>query len=141
MTRRLVDGINHVALVTRDLERLTGFFRDVFGAEVLTELEAEGRIRRHCLLQVGERAALHLMEAPDAELPEGPMFSRGRLDHLGLSVADEVSLHSARERLVDVGQSAGEINDLGAVLSVHFRDPDGTEGEVCWLKQPFPADA
>jgi hypothetical protein len=35
-----------------------------------------------------------------------------------------------RRRLVDTGASDGTVNDLGAIRSMFFRDPDGLEGEV-----------
>ena len=58
------------------------------------------------------------------------MFERGRLDHIGFTVDDEVALMALRDRLLAVGASSGSIRRLGPMLSVRFQDPEGFEGEI-----------
>jgi predicted lactoylglutathione lyase len=51
-----------------------------------------------------------------------------------LAVESEEKLKEIRDRLVAVGASPGEITQFGtALLSVFFRDPDGSELEVAYL--------
>lgn len=126
-------GIHHVAVLTHDLHELKDFYAQAFGSRVLAHLPRDGPIARHALLDVGG-GFLHLMEVPGATIVDSGMFERGRLDHLALSVPDERSLREARDSLVRLGASAGEITDFGVALSVHFRDPGGMDGEVCWTK-------
>lgn len=38
----ITSGFNHVATLTVDLDRLIGFYQDVFDAEVTFEMAAEG---------------------------------------------------------------------------------------------------
>lgn len=128
----LLDGINHVAVLTSDTDRLTAFYGEIFGATV------DGRLRdeegfRLTLVKVGPTAELNVFEiAGNHEARrQAPMFGRGRLDHLGLQAASLDAFATIRERLVAAGASDGFVTDFGHVLSVFFRDPDGLEGEVC----------
>ena len=65
------------------------------------------------------------------------MFERGRLDHLGFTVADQAALAEVRDRLVAVDASSGDVTPLGPVLSVRYRDPDGFEGEINCFNPDF----
>jgi catechol 2,3-dioxygenase-like lactoylglutathione lyase family enzyme len=58
------------------------------------------------------------------------MLDRGHLDHLALTVADDESFRRVIANLVARGASTGDIDDLGAVHSVWFTDPDGMRGEI-----------
>lgn len=129
-----LSGVNHVATVTRDLDALVRFYRGAFGAEVRWAMRQPGDDgARHYLVDLGGGALLHAFENPEAEFPEG-MFRRGRIDHLGLAVADEAALDGVRRRLVEMGASDGAVSDFGLMLSVGFTDPDGMACEVCCFK-------
>jgi catechol 2,3-dioxygenase-like lactoylglutathione lyase family enzyme len=63
------------------------------------------------------------------------MGGRGPIDHYALAVDSEEKLLQIRDRLVARGASPGEVTQFGpALLSVFFRDPDGAELEVAYLK-------
>ena len=60
------------------------------------------------------------------------MMGRGAIDHFGIAVGSPDVLERVRTRLGAAGaQQVGELQPLGDVLSVFFRDPDGMELEVC----------
>ncbi len=126
----LLAGINHVALVTDDLDRLIDFYASVFDADVMVELD-EGDVR-HALIDLGNGAALHPFEVDGSDQGSGSprTFGRGHLDHVALNVADEPAFQKLRHRLVDAGASDGAVTDFGRVRTVWFRDPDGCEGEI-----------
>jgi catechol 2,3-dioxygenase-like lactoylglutathione lyase family enzyme len=136
----LVGGLNHVAQVTRNLDRLTNFYADVFDVP-FAELPPH-RDRRHGFLLLGRGSPdgdpgpmLHVFELPEeATGPFGPadqMFRRGRLDHLAIEAADEHALAEVRDRLVELGASDGVVRVFGGwLLSVNFVDPDGMRLEV-----------
>lgn len=128
----LVDGFNHVAVLTADTGRFVEFYREVFGAEVAGRMEmgAEGVLT---FVRVGPQAEINLFEVYGSTEParQTPMFGRGRIDHLGLQAASLEAFEEIRRRLIERGAADHFVTDFGPVLSVFFRDPDGLEGEVC----------
>ena len=126
----MLDGFNHVAILTADLGRLESFYRDVFEVDDVQRMEHRGL--RHSLVRVGPSAVLHAFEQ-DAPAP-APIFERGRVDHLALNVDEHDEFERLRRRLVDVGASTGDVTDFGALLSVTFEDPDGLFCELCWMR-------
>jgi catechol 2,3-dioxygenase-like lactoylglutathione lyase family enzyme len=137
----LVGGFNHVAQVTRDLDRLARFYDEVLEVP-FCELPGGDDRGRHGFLLLGRGTSeedpgpvLHVFEVPEevtGPLPDaGAFFRRGRLDHLAIEASDERSLCEIRDRLVERGASDGSIRLFGGwFLSVHLVDPDGMELEV-----------
>jgi catechol 2,3-dioxygenase-like lactoylglutathione lyase family enzyme len=63
-------GVNHITFLTSDLDRLVGFYQEVFGARKLMELpvpEPEGP-GRHALITLGAGATLHPFELSRTQL-------------------------------------------------------------------------
>jgi catechol 2,3-dioxygenase-like lactoylglutathione lyase family enzyme len=127
----LLSGLNHVAILTSDTDRLVRFYEEVFDASTGGAVE-DGPLKV-TFINVGSTAELNVFEIEgNAEATkQTPMFGRGRIDHLGLEAADIDAFDEIRRRLIDRGSSDGFVTDFGPVLSVFFRDPDGLEGEVC----------
>ncbi|MBV8951569.1 MAG: VOC family protein [Actinobacteria bacterium] len=128
----LLDGVNHVAILTNDTERLHAFYRDVFDAPVSLDREENPGVRLS-FVDVGPNTQLNVFEVADNDEArrQTPMFGRGRIDHLGLQAASQEAFDTIRRRLIDRGATDGFVTDFGPVLSLFFRDPDGLEGEVC----------
>ena len=131
----LLDGVNHVALITGDTDRLVRFYEEVFDAKVSHREEIPpGTLT---MIDIGPRSELNVFElrgdaAPD--VPHGSMFSHGPIDHMGLQAADREAFVEIRKRLMARGASDGFVTDFGRAHSVFFTDPDGLEGEVLlWL--------
>ena len=130
-------GFNHVATMTANLERYLQFYGDVFGAEVITIMDAEGDHPRMAVVNMGGGGALNVFEVPADSIvgDRTKMGGRGPIDHYAFAVASEKKLLEIRDRLVERGASPGEVTQFGpALLSVFFRDPDGAELEVAFLK-------
>jgi catechol 2,3-dioxygenase-like lactoylglutathione lyase family enzyme len=127
----LLDGVNHVAILTADSDRLHAFYREVFDATVSRDVE-EREGMRLSFVDIGEGRELNVFELAgnDEASRQVPMFGRGRIDHLGLQAASLEAFEEIRQRLVARGASDGFVTDFGPVLSLFFRDPDGLEGEV-----------
>jgi catechol 2,3-dioxygenase-like lactoylglutathione lyase family enzyme len=127
----LLSGIDHVAVLTGDLDRFVAFYAEVFdaGHEVLEERDGFRMVR----VDVGPASELNVFEvAGNAEHErQVPMFGRGRLDHLALHAGSMEAFEQIRDRLVARGASDGFVTDFGPILSLFFRDPDGLEAEVC----------
>lgn len=135
----LLDGFNHVALISTDVARLGRFYAEVFDADVgPTRAHGEGGEETMTVIRVGPHTELNVLVIPGntEALRQTPMWGRGRIDHLGLQAASPEAFSAIRQRLIDVGASDGTVNDFGPVRSMFFRDPDGLEGEVLVAKAP-----
>ncbi len=129
----LLNGINHIALISNDIDRLRTFYTEVFEAEVgPTKPHGDNGDETMTMIRIGPHTELNVFTIEGNPEPDRqtPMWGRGRLDHFGLQAASAESFETIRRRLVDRGASDGNINDFGSVRSLFFRDPDGLEGEV-----------
>lgn len=128
----LLNGFNHVAVLTADTERFCAFYVEVFDAEVENQ-QAMGDGARLTFVRIGPHTDFNVFEVPgNTEASrQTPMMGRGRLDHLALHAASIESFDEIRQRLMARGASDGFVTDFGPVLSLFFRDPDGLEAEVC----------
>jgi catechol 2,3-dioxygenase-like lactoylglutathione lyase family enzyme len=126
-------GFNHIATLTTDLERHAEFYRRVFGAEVTFRMDATPDHPRMFILDLGGGAALNVFEATQEEIigEQRKQGHRGAIDHFGIAVDSLTALEDVKQRLIDAGADIGEIQRLGDLWSLFFRDIDGMELEVC----------
>jgi catechol 2,3-dioxygenase-like lactoylglutathione lyase family enzyme len=132
----LIAGVNHVAVLTDDLDRFVEFYTGVFDLEVVfTETTPAFR---HAILRTGPHSWLHPAQVfgnpHGVAVPD--MFDRGHLDHLALTVASPEAFAVLRRRLADRGASGGAVDDLGAFQSCWFEDPDGMRVELTVIIDP-----
>jgi catechol 2,3-dioxygenase-like lactoylglutathione lyase family enzyme len=126
----LLDGINHVALLTTDTDRLVAFYTEVFDATVFAQREEAPGVKL-TFLDIGPATQFNVFEIEGEAQDHTPMFGRGPIDHMGLQAADKEAFDTIRTRLMERGATDGFVTDFGGALSVFFRDPDGLECEVC----------
>ena len=128
----LLDGMNHVAILTNDTDRLHSFYRDVFEATVSHDMVVGEGIRLS-MVDIGPFTELNVFQIDGNHESERqtPMFGRGRLDHLALQAKSLEAFDVIRDRLRARGATDGFVTDFGPILSLFFTDPDGLEGEVC----------
>jgi catechol 2,3-dioxygenase-like lactoylglutathione lyase family enzyme len=127
----LLDGVNHIAWISKDVDRLGRFYTTVFDAVVgLTREHGPGETMT--VIDIGPATQLNIfvIDGNTQADRQTPMWGRGRIDHVGLAAASPEAFETIRSRLVDAGASDGTVNDFGKALSIFFRDPDGLEGEV-----------
>jgi catechol 2,3-dioxygenase-like lactoylglutathione lyase family enzyme len=131
----LLKGLNHVAVITNDSDRLQRFYQEVFDALVLRDGSEfpEGEGPRLTIIKIGDWAELNVFEiSGNTEADrQTPMFGRGRLDHLALQAESFEAFVEIRDRLIAHGAADDFVTDFGGMLSIFFRDPDGLECEVC----------
>lgn len=127
----LLDGVNHVAILTNDTDRLHAFYRDVFDATIGNDFSPEPGMRLS-FVDIGPGRELNVFQFDgNAEATrQTPMFERGRIDHIGLQAASVDAFDTIRERLIERCCTDGFVTDFGPALSLFFVDPDGLEGEV-----------
>ncbi len=130
----LLNGFHHVATITNDIDRLVAFYTEMFDAEVVRDGDEfpDGTGPRLTVIHIGELAELNVfsIEGNTEADRQGPMFGRGRLDHIGLRTGSIDDFEIIRARLMAAGACDDFVTDFGSVLSLFFRDPDGLEGEV-----------
>src|SRR5436309_1332569 len=99
--RMLLDGVNHVAIITKDSERLHHFYEEVFDATVSRDMEEQPGVRLS-FIDIGPGRELNVFEVEgntEADR-QTPMFGRGRIDHLALQAASKEAFDAIRERLI-----------------------------------------
>lgn len=127
----LLDGVNHVAVLTGDTQRLSRFYSEVFDSPPARVIEQQPGFTLS-LIDIGDGRELNVFELDgntEADR-QTPMFARGRLDHVGLQAASLEAFEEIRSRLIACGAADDFVSDFGSVLSVFFVDPDGLECEV-----------
>ncbi len=131
MGRVLLDGVNHVAVLTGDTERLSRFYSDVFDVPAARIIEQQPGFKLS-LIDIGDGRELNVFEIDgNAESDrQTPMFGRGRLDHVGLQATSLEAFEEIRRRLIACGAADDFVTDFGPYFSLFFVDPDGLEGEV-----------
>lgn len=131
-----VTGLNHVAVMTGDLDRFIAFYTAAFGFEVVFKESMQGM--RHAVLRIGAESWLHPVEVSGGQHASGDsaMFQRGHLDHLALTAASREAFEQTRQRLIAAGASDGAVDDLGAYHALWFSDPDGMRGELVLIVDP-----
>jgi catechol 2,3-dioxygenase-like lactoylglutathione lyase family enzyme len=128
-------GINHVAMLTCDIDAFITFYTEVFDAVLVDDLD-EGQLR-HAFIDLGGGATLHPFQIPDNPHAAGSaaMFRRGHLDHFAINVDDPASFEELRRRLVARRATDGTVTDFGSLRTVSFCDPDGFEAEIALWQQ------
>ena len=137
-------GVNHIAFLTSDIDRLAAFYEEVFGAAKVLDLpipEPEGP-GRHALISIGAGASLHAFEFSRIAPPSAaPMFQRGRIDHFALNVPDPETFEQLRTKLVARGSTDGTVTDFGVMRVLTFTDPDGQSVELAhWVGARDPGE-
>ena len=160
-------GVNHLALVCRDMSRTVDFYTRILEMPLIKTIELPFGLGQHFFFDCGGGDTLAFFWFPDAPEPapgvSGPgvrpdtgslTSAIGSMNHVAFSVpADEIETY--RERLIARGVACSEIanhddSELGVaeelhegvfVRSVYFLDPDGILLELAAWTRPFgPGD-
>ncbi len=154
-------GINHLALVCRDMAVTVDFYTNVLGMPLVKTIELPAGMGQHFFFDCGGGDSLAFFwfpNAPDgvpgisapADRPDkGDLTSAiGSMNHVAFDVAPE-KIEEYRERLLAAGVDCTEIanhddSEWGIsdemhegvfVRSIYFQDPDGILLEfACWLR-------
>lgn len=133
-------GINHLAMITSDMDQTVRFYRDVLGCR-LTATIGTDRFR-HYFFEIGKGNTIAFFEWPGVEpgVPEKPagMPAPGRqFDHLSFNVDTYDDLLALQQRLRDRGVDVTRIVDHQFIHSIYFDDPNGIALEASvWLMDP-----
>ena len=129
-------GINHLALVTDDMDATVRFYHGVLGAPLVATIGTPGF--RHYFFQLGDQQTLAFFEYKGAAIepftkPAGVPDERAiQFDHLSFNLPDERALEALRARLEAHGCEITEVVDQEVMRSVYFTDPNGIALEASW---------
>ena len=128
----LLDGVNHIAWISKDAGRLGRFYEQVFGA-VVGPTRGHGPGETMTVIDIGPATQLNVfvIDGNTEADRQTPMFGRGRIDHMALQAESIEAFDTIRDRLIARGAADEFVTDFGPMLSLFFRDPDGLECEVC----------
>lgn len=162
-----IQGVNHVALVCKDMAKTVEFYRDILGMPLTKTIDLPGNKGQHFFFDIGNGDSLAFFWFPDA--PEGTpgvsapsalptqgsfVTAHGSMNHLAFNVPAE-KFDEYCERLKAKGvkvskvsnhdnspsQISETVTDDVFVRSIYFFDPDGACLEfAAWTKPLGPHD-
>ena len=144
-------GINHLAMVTRDIDKTIGFWRDLLGMRLVAGLGGGGS--RHYFFEISENDLLAFFEWPEAmpveEKDHGfPVAGPVVFDHVSFGVESEDDLWEIKDRFTAAGFAVSGVIDHGFIRSIYSFDPNGIPIEfsanvagVDVRKKPMMGDA
>jgi catechol 2,3-dioxygenase-like lactoylglutathione lyase family enzyme len=120
-------GINHLAMVTGDMDRTIRFWRDLLGMRLVAGLGSKGY--RHYFLEISDRDMIAFFEWEGVEsLPEKdhgvPVKGPFAFDHISFGVEGDGELWELKDRLEVAGFWVSEVIDHGFIRSIYTFDPN-----------------
>ncbi|MBU2551059.1 MAG: VOC family protein [Proteobacteria bacterium] len=121
-------GINHLAMVTGDMDRTVLFWRDLLGLRLVAGLGQPGY--RHYFFEISENDLLAFFEWEGAEpVPEKdhgyPVRGPVVFDHVSFGVETADDLWELKDRLEAAGFPVSGVIDHGFIHSIYTWDPNG----------------
>ena len=137
-------GINHLALVTNDMEKTVRFYRDVLGMPLVGAVgnTPNGYPYRHYFFEIGPSNTLAFFEWPgmieEYHKPAGqPVKGRIQFDHVAFDVESEEALEELQHHLSNAGVAVTPVVDHKVFHSIYFTDPNGIALEATfWIYNP-----
>lgn len=152
-----IQGVNHFALVCKDMKKTVDFYQGVLGMPLIKTCDLPHGLGQHFFFDIGRGASLAFFWFPDApDSIEGVTIPKtlmgrmgnittavGSLNHVAFNI-DAKNLKAYKARLESAGiEVAGTIHhddtDMGVsfdekhrstwVSSIYFKDPDGIQLE------------
>ena len=159
-----IRGVNHLALVCRDMAKTVEFYRDVLGTPLVKTIDLPGGMGQHFFFDIGNGDSLAFFWFPNApaaapgvsapaKLPgAGDIASaHGSMNHIAFDVPVEKFdeyVAKLRAKGIKIGavmnhdnspsQVSATVTPDVFVRSVYFFDPDGVMLEfACWTHSGF----
>ncbi len=129
-------GINHLALITTDMDATVRFYHGTLGARIVGTVGTPEF--RHYFFEFGPQCTVAFFEyfgvtiEPLAKAAGVPDPRAVQFDHLALNLPDEDALIQLQQRLRSADCEVTDIIDHGGVRSVYFSDPNGIALEASW---------
>lgn len=120
-------GINHLAMVTGDIDGTIRFWRDLLGMRLVTGLGHPGY--RHYFFEISEHDMIAFFEwdgvEPIDERDHGfPVKGKAAFDHISFEVAGEGDLWELKDKFEAADVWCSEVVDHGFIHSIYTFDPN-----------------
>ena len=121
-------GINHLAMITGDMDRTIHFWRDIVGFRLAAGMGKPGY--RQYFFEISETDLLAFFEWPGVEPVEEkdhgyPLPGRVVFDHIAFGVDTQDDLWELRDRLDAADFPVSGVIDHGFIHSFYSWDPNG----------------
>lgn len=129
-------GVNHLALITTDMDATVRFYHGVLGARLVATVATD--TFKHYFFEIGPGNTVAFFEYLGVEVeafakPAGvPYPQASQFDHLALALADEEALLALRDRLKEANCEVTDVVDHGVLRSIYFTDPSGIALEASY---------
>jgi catechol 2,3-dioxygenase-like lactoylglutathione lyase family enzyme len=132
-------GVNHLALVTPDMDATVRFYSGVLGMPLVSTTMAGPM--RHYFFEIGDENTVAFFEVEGMETfakAAGASPDRAiQMDHLSFNVPDDHALELLRKRLMAADCEVTRVVDHRILHSIYFTDPNGIALEAsCWVLDP-----
>ena len=120
-------GINHLAMVTRDMDTTIRFWRDLLGMRLVAGLGRPGY--RHYFFEISSHDMIAFFEWPAVQkIPEkdhgAPVKGPFAFDHVSFEVASDDDLWELKDKLEAADIWVSEVIDHGFIHSIYAFDPN-----------------
>ncbi len=132
------NGINHLALITPDMEKTVRFYRDALGLPLVATIG--NAYFRHYFFDLGNHNTIAFFEYTGItdigpEKGAGTPGSGRQFDHLSFNVESESAMLELQARLREQGVKVTRVVDHDFIQSIYFTDPSGISLEASYWVQ------
>ncbi|MDX9785909.1 MAG: VOC family protein [Desulfobacterales bacterium] len=132
------NGINHLAMVTSDMDMTIRFWRDLLGMRLVAGLGKEGY--RHYFFEISGTDMIAFFEWPGVKkIPERdhgvPVKGAIAFDHVSIGVESVEDLIEIKQKLAASEFWVSEIIDHGFIYSIYAFDPNNIPIEFSYNVQ------
>ena len=121
------NGVNHLAMVTGNMDTTIRFWRDLLGMRLIAGLGHPGY--RHYFFEISEHDTIAFFEWPGVEPAQekdhgAPVRGAFVFDHVSFGVETEEDLWELKDKLDAAGVWVSEVVDHGFIHSIYSFDPN-----------------
>ncbi len=143
-------GLNHLALVTGDMDKTIHYWRDLLGMRLVAGLGSPGY--RQYFFEISDHDLVAFFEWPDVRPVQykrhgDPVSGPFMFDHVSFGVEKEEDLWELADKLAEADFPVSDVIDHGFIHSIYTYDPNGIPIEfshnvegVNIRKRPLMAD-
>ena len=122
------NGVNHLAMATRNMDETIRFWRDLLGMRLVAGLGEPGY--RHYFFQISDTDLIAFFEWADVEPVSKkdhgrPVKGPFVFDHVSFGVDTEENLWELMDKLEAAGFHVSDVIDHGFIHSIYAHDPNG----------------